>query len=125
MRINIISNLVWVDRGYNVSQTVSWLKYEFLVIFVSKCVQSCEGMTSPTHSFEYSEGLYKKCFLKKQEISKFHIFLISYPILIIFAPYCRENVSLSFKNMLFLFRISSLSSFKPLWHGVNSTLILE
>ena len=63
---------------------------------------NCEAMTSPTHSFEYSKGLVKKCFPKKCEISKCHNFLISYPIFIIFAPICGEIFTLSFEIMLIL-----------------------
>ena len=63
---------------------------------------NCEAMTSPTHSFEYSWGLVKKCFPEKIEISKCHNFLISYPIFIIFAPICRDIFTLSFEIMVIL-----------------------
>ena len=66
------------------------------------CMANCEAMTSPTHSFEYSLGLVKKCFPKICEISKCHNFVISYPIFIIFAPICREFFTLSFEIILTL-----------------------
>ena len=39
----------------------------------------------------------RSVFRKKCEISKCHIFLISYPIFIIFSLFCREKLTLSFK----------------------------
>ena len=81
----------FILSGYKAMFTVSWLKYEIFVISIMKCVENCEEMTSSTHSFEYSYGVVKKCFPKECEISKCHNFLISYPIFIIFAPFCREN----------------------------------
>ena len=77
-----------------------------------KCVENCEGMTSSTRSFEYSWGLVKKCFPKKFEISKCHNFLISYPIFIIFVPYCRGKFSLSFEIVIILARTSPLKQTK-------------
>ena len=55
-----------------------------------------------THLNIHIKGLVKKCFPKKLEISKFHNFLISYPIFIIFAPICREIFTLSFEIMVIL-----------------------
>ena len=86
-------------------------------IFKISCIiymTNCEAMTSPTHSFEYSEGLVKKCFPKKWEISKCHNFLISYPIFIMFAPICGEIFTLSFEIMLILDWTSPLNGFQ---HG--------
>ena len=60
---------------------------------------NCEAMTSPNLSFEYSQGLVKKYFPIKCEISKCHNFLISYPIFIIFEPMLlREIFTLSFEH---------------------------
>ena len=98
----------FILSGDNAMFTVSWLKYEIFVISIMKCVENCEEMTSSTHSFEYSYGLVKKCFPKECEISKCHNFLISYPIFIIFAPFCRENLYLSFANRIILDRICPL-----------------
>ena len=74
-------------------------------------MKNCEGTTSSTRSFEYSEGLVKKCFLKKCEILKCHNFLISYPIFIIFAPIYGKNFTLSFEIMVILDWTSPLK-----WH---------
>ena len=76
---------------------------------------NCEAMTSPTRSFEYSQGLVKKCFPKKYEILICHNFLISYPIFIIFAPICREIFTLSLKIKVILDWTS------PLLTHANST----
>ena len=77
------------------------------------CVQndmaSSEAMTSSTHSFAYSYGLVKKCFLKICETSKFHNFLIFQPIFIRFSLFCSENFTLSSKIKLDQLRTSPLN----------------
>ena len=70
---------------------------------------SSEAMTSSTHSFAYSYGLVKNCFLKICETSKFHNFLIFQPIFIRFSLFCSENFTLSSKIKLDQLRTSPLS----------------
>ena len=69
---------------------------------------SSEAMTSSTHSFAYSYGLVKKCFLKICETSKFHNFLIFQPIFIRFSLFCSENFTLSSEIKLDQLRTSPL-----------------
>ena len=70
---------------------------------------SSEAMTSSTHSFAYSYGLVKKCFLKICETSKFHNFLIFQPIFIRFSLFCSENFTLSSEIKLDQLRTSPLN----------------
>ena len=78
---------------------------------------SSEAMTSSTHSFAYSYGLVKKCFLKICETSKFHNFLIFQPIFIRFSLFCSENFTLSSEIKLDQLRTSPLS-----WRGPRHCL---
>ena len=71
-------------------------------------MENCEAMTSSTHSFAYSYGLVKKCFLKICETSKFHNFLIFQPIFIRFSLFCSENFTLSSEIKLDQLRTSPL-----------------
>ena len=68
---------------------------KFLSFLCTKWMVNCEAMTSSTHSFAYSYGLVKKCFLKICETSKFHNFLIFQPTFIRFSLFCSENFTLS------------------------------
>ena len=70
---------------------------------------SSEAMTSSTRSFAYSYRLVNKCFEKICETSKCHNFLICQPILIRFALFCSQNVTLSSEIKLNLFRNSPIS----------------
>ena len=79
---------------------------------------SSEAMTSSTHSFAYSYGLVKKCFLKICETSKFHNFLIFQPIFIRFSLFCSENFTLSSEIKLDQLRTSPLILF---CYGKQST----
>ena len=70
---------------------------------------SSEAMTSSTHSFAYSYGLVKKCFLKICETSKFHNFQVIFqPIFIRFSLFCSENFTLSSETKLDQLRTSPL-----------------
>ena len=69
---------------------------------------SSEAMTSSTHSFAYSYGLVKKCYLKICETSKFHNLLIFQPIFIRFSLFCSENFTLSSEIKLDQLRTSPL-----------------
>ena len=69
---------------------------------------SSEAMTSSTHSFAYSYGLVKKCFLKICETSQFHNFLIFQPIFIRFSLFCSEYFTLSSEIKLDQLRTSPL-----------------
>ena len=71
-------------------------------------MENCEAMTSSTHSFAYSYGLVKNCFLKICETSKFHNFLIFQPIFIRFSLFCSENFTLSSEIKLHQLRTSPL-----------------
>ena len=73
-------------------------------------MENCEAMTSSTHSFAYSYGLVKKCFLKICETSKFHNFLIFQPIFIRFSLFCSENFTLSSEIKLDQLRTSPLKT---------------
>ena len=44
---------------------------KFLSFLCTKWMENCEAMTSSTHSFAYSYGLVKKCFLKICKTSNF------------------------------------------------------
>ena len=74
---------------------------------------SSEAMTSSTHSFAYSYGLVKKCFLKICETAKFHNFLIFQPIFIRFSLFCSENFTLSSEIKLHQLRTSPLRTHPP------------
>ena len=74
---------------------------------------SSEAMTSSTHSFAYSYGLVKKCFLKICETSKFHNFLIFQPIFIRFSLFYSENCTLSSEIKLDQLRTFPLRIFLP------------
>ena len=58
-------------------------------------MENCEAMTSSTHSFVYSCRLFKKCFVENYGNSKFHIFLILFPINIKFSLFCFNFFTLS------------------------------
>ena len=111
---------------------------KFLSFLCTKWMENCEAMTSSTHSFAYSYGLVKKCFLKICEISKFHNFLIFQPIFIRFSLFCSENFTLSSEIKLDQLRTSPLKqagmlhfltsrsvfwnlfcSFQVVWHILN------
>ena len=85
-------------------------------------------MTSSTHSFAYSYGLVKKCFLKICEISKFHNFLIFQPISIRFSLFCSENFTLSSEIKFNQLRTTPLMIHKILnmWRAqMNAQLVKE
>ena len=82
---------------------------KFLSFLCTKWMENCEAMTSSTHSFAYSYGLVKKCFLKICETSKCHNFLIFQPIFIRFSLLCLKFFTLSSEIELNLLWISSLS----------------
>ena len=83
---------------------------KFLSFLCTKWMKNCEAMTSSTHSFAYSYGLVKKCFLKICETSKFQNFLIFQPIFIRFSLFCSENFTLSSEIKLDQLRTSPLTS---------------
>ena len=99
---------------------------KFVSFLCTKWMENCEAMTSSTHSFAYSYGLVKKCFLKICETSKFHNFLIFQPIFIRFSLFCSENFTLSSEIKLDQLRTSPLIESigillatmpkKPKWH---------
>ena len=84
---------------------------KFWSFLCTKWMENCEVMTSSTHSFAYSYGLVKKCFLKICETSKFHNFLIFQPIFIRFSLFCSENFTLSSEIKLDQLRTSPLNCF--------------
>ena len=86
-------------------------KIKIFKILCTKYMASSEAMTSSTHSFAYSYGLVKKCFLKICETLKFHNFLIFQPISIRFSLFCSENFTLSSEIKLDQLRTSPLSFF--------------
>ena len=86
-------------------------KIKIFKILCTKYMASSEAMTSSTHSFAYSYGLVKKCFLKNCETSKFHNFLIFQPIFIRFSLFCSENFTLSSEIKLDQLRTSPLRLF--------------
>ena len=83
---------------------------KYLSFLCTKWMENCEAMTSSTHSFAYSYGLVKKCFLKICETSKFHNFLIFQPIFIRFSLFCSENFTLSSEIKLDQLRTSPLTT---------------
>ena len=90
-------------------------KIKIFKILCTKYMASSEAMTSSTHSFAYSYGLVKKCFLKNCEISKFHNFLIFQPIFIRFSLFCSENFTLSSEIKLDQLRTSPLRFEAVFW----------
>ena len=95
---------------------------KFLSFLCTKWMENCEAMTSSTHSFAYSYGLVKKCFLKICETSKFHNFLIFQPIFIRFSLFCSENFTLSSKIKLDQLRTSPLTrNLKIPWVDFHQT----
>ena len=64
-------------------------KMKIFKILYTKYMEICEVMTSSTHSFAYR--LFKKCTVENYKNTKFHIFLIFYPIYIKFSVLC-ENL---------------------------------
>ena len=87
-------------------------KIKIFKILCTKYMASSEAMTSSTHSFAYSYGLVKKCFLKICETSKFHNFLIFQPIFIRFSLFCSENFTLSSEIKLDQLRTSPLKTLR-------------
>ena len=51
-------------------------RIEFLSYLWTWSMETCEAVTSSTHSFAYSHRLFKNCFVNTSETSKFHNFLI-------------------------------------------------
>ena len=68
MQNNVCSDIFW--HG----DILVWAKRKFSNISYTKYMDNnCEAMISSTHSFAYSYRLFKKCSLKVNENSKFHI----------------------------------------------------
>ena len=107
MQNNVNTNISWYE-GHNYQRLEQ--KIKIFKILCTKYMASSEAMTSSTHSFAYSYGLVKKCFLKICETSKFHNFLIFQPIFIRFSLFCSENFTLSSKIKLDQLRTSPLIS---------------
>ena len=98
---------------------------KFLSFLYTKWMETCEAMTSSTHSFAYSYGLVKKCFLQICETSKFHNFLIFQPIFIRFSLFCSENFTLSSEMKLDQLRTSPLTWLPNIDNGSGKNLIIE
>ena len=109
MQNNVNTNISWYE-GHNYQKFGQKLK--FSKFYVQNIWQVSEAMTSSTHSFAYSYGLVKKCFLKICETWKCHNFLICQPIFIRFSLFCSENFTLSSEIKLDQLRTSPL---KTLW----------
>ena len=109
MQNNVNTNISWYE-GHNYQKLGQ--KYKIFKILCTKYMASSEVMTSSTHSFAYSYGLVKKCFLKICETSKFHNFLIFQSIFIRFSLFCSENYTLSSEIKLDQLRTSPLKTTK-------------
>ena len=107
MQNNVNTNISWYE-WHNYQRLGQ--KIKILKILCTKYMASSEAMTSSTHSFAYSYGLVKKCFLKICETSKFHNFLIFQPIFIRFSLFCSENFTLSSEIKLDQLRTSPLTT---------------
>ena len=105
MQNNVNTNISWYER-HNYKKFGQ--KIKIFKIVCTKYMASSEAMTSSTHSFAYSYGLVKKCFLKICETSKCHNFLIFQPIFIRFSLFCSENFTLSSEIKLDQLRTSPL-----------------
>ena len=105
MQNNVNTNISWYE-GHNYQKFGQ--KIKIFKILCTKYMVSSEAMTS-THSFAYSYGLVKKCFLKICETWKCHNFLIFQPIFIRFSLFCSENFTLSSEIKLDKLRTSPLS----------------
>ena len=113
---------LWIDANI-VNTNISWYeghnyqkfgqKIKIFKILCTKYMASSEAMTSSTHSFAYSYGLVKKCFLNICETWKCHNFLICQPIFIRFSLFCSENFTLSSEIKLDQLRTSPL---KRMWN---------
>ena len=98
----IMFTLIYFDMG------IWFYQYEvFHIQYIWKIVRAWHHQLAHLNIHkDWSRNVsWKKC-----EISKCHNFLISYPIFIIFALFCREYFSLSFKFFKILVWISSLRS---------------
>ena len=105
MRNNVYSDIVW----YGDMILPVWAKNQnlskFHIQYIWKIVRAWHQLAHLNIHKDWSRNVsWKKC-----EISKCHNFLISYPIFIIFALFCREYFSLSFKFFKILVWISSLN----------------
>ena len=106
MQNNVNTNISWYE-GHNYQKFGQ--KIKIFKILCTKYMASSEVMTSSTHSFAYSYGLVKKCFLKICETWKCHNFPICQPIFIRFSLFCSENFTLSSEIKLDQLRTSPLS----------------
>ena len=105
MQNNVNTNISWYE-GHNYQKFGQ--KNLIFTILCTKYMASSEAMTSSTHSFAYSYGLVKKCFLEICETWKCHNFLIFQPIFIRFSLFCSENFTLSSEIKLDQLRTSPL-----------------
>ena len=108
MHNNVNTNISWYE-GHNYQKFGQ--KIKIFKILCTKDMASSEAMTSSTHSFAYSYGLVKKCFLKICETWKCHNFLICQPIFIRFSLFCSENFTLSSEIKLDQLRTSPLTAY--------------
>ena len=106
MQNNVNTNISWYE-GHNFKKFGQ--KIKIFQIVCTKYMASSEAMTSSTHSFAYSYGLVKKCFLKICGTSKCHNFIIFQPIFIRFSLFCSENFTLSSEIKLDQLRTSPLT----------------
>ena len=107
MQNNVNTNISWYE-GHNYQKFAQ--KTKIFKILCTKYMASSEAMTSSTHSFAYSYGLVKKCFLKICETWKCHNFLICQPIFIRFSLFSSENFTLSSEIKLDQLRTSPLKN---------------
>ena len=105
MQNNVNTNISWYE-GHDYQKFGQ--KIKIFKILCTKYMASSEAMTSSTHSFAYSYGLVKKCFLEICETWKCHNFLIFQPIFIRFSLFCSENFTLSSEIKLDQLRTSPL-----------------
>ena len=122
MQNNVNTNISWYE-GHNYQKLGQ--KIKIFKILCTKYMASSEVMTSSTHSFAYSYGLVKKCFLKICETWKFHNFLIFQSIFIRFSLFCSENFTLSSEIKLDQLRTPPLSSsFSAVIHYILGHLVM-
>lgn len=103
------SDLTTATSGISFAANKSEQKNQQFSTICTKHLESCEAMTSSTHSFAYSYQCFKKCFVKISETSKFHNFLIFSSDFNKISLLCLQMFTLSIEINFKPVRISRLS----------------
>ena len=129
MQNNVCSDIFWYGDMHVLFTCLSKEQtnnrnVQIVIYFYTKYMENCEAMRSSTHSFAYSYWVFKKYFVENYENSKFHIFLIFYPIYIKFSLFCSKCFNLSNLDQITPLRFFSWNNLSPsaktpsflIWH---------